>query len=301
MKICHRIKLMRLLFGLTQEELASLVSISRPSMLYYEQGGYSPTDQIVIRLADIFGVEPGYLRYGSPIIQSHIWIPNIRKNSKRMQNTINEIENLFPAFIHENRFTSVVSGYLADGSQTVIFGRDSHDGCLLLTNTQLADKVTAATSGMNCRTIEDNLFGTLESFDADCQSFISWQIEKFGLKLDFLSMRQSLTRLTEIKARKATRLDGVTLVHEASINELARQGLMKVADTACRELVGEPLEKFVAGHNITIPDVLTYSDQLSKSLCVILKAACDLLTKERQTNPSFSARQFRMSTIGIAN
>jgi transcriptional regulator with XRE-family HTH domain len=287
MKTNHRIKLLRLLFGLTQEELSSLAGISRPALVSYEQGGYSPIDDIIIRLADIFSVEPGYLRYGSPVILNHVWIPSIPKHSLRKQNIIDELDKLFPELIQENRFTGLVTGNLADGNCTLLFGRDKNFDSLLLTNRELAEKITATAGGLVCHTIEDNTFGTIETFDADCLSFLSAQIEEFVLELDFMALRQALTRLTALKTRTVTNLDAVSLVLEAQHNALIRDRLLQAGDAASRIITGQSLEEIANGNSSPTIDVTAFSDQLSRSLCVIFKAAYDLMAKERQSNPSF--------------
>lgn len=287
MKTGHRIKLLRLLFGLTQEELASLAGISRPSLVNYELGEYSPIDDIVIRLSDIFDVEPGYLRYGSSMIRNHVWIPSIPKHSQRKQNIIDELEKLFPEFIQENQFTVLVKGTLSDGNHTLLFGRDKIFDCLLLTNSELAEKITATAEGLICHTIEVNPFGTVDAFDADCLSFIVAQIEEHGLELDFMALRHSLTRLTALKTRTVTNLDAVTLVYEAQHNELIRDRLLQAGDAASRIITGQTLEQIAGSSSAPTIDVSAFSDQLSKSLCVIFKAAYDLMAKEHHASPSF--------------
>lgn len=287
MKTGHRIKLLRLLFGLTQEELASLAGISRPSLVNYELGEYSPIDDIVIRLSDIFNVEPGYLRYGSSMIRNHVWIPSIPKHSQRKQNIIDELEKLFPEFIQENQFTGLVTGTLSDGNHTLLFGRDNNFDCLLLTNSELAEKITATAGGLVCNSIKANPFGTINAFDADCLSFIVAQLEEHGLELDFMALRQSLTRLTALKTRTVTNLDAVTLVYEAQHNELIRDRLLQAGDAASRIITGQTLEQIARSSSAPTIDVSAFSDQLSKSLCVIFKAAYDLMAKEHHASPSF--------------
>ena len=279
--------MLRLLFGLTQEELASMAGISRPSLVNYELGEYSPIDDIVIRLSDIFDVEPGYLRYGSSMIRNHVWIPSIPKHSQRKQNIIDDLEKLFPEFIQENQFTGLVTGILSDGNHTLLFGREKSFDCLLLTNRELAEKITAAAAGLNRHSIEANPFGTIDDFDADCLSFIVSQIEEDGLESDFMALRQALTRLTALKTRTVTNLDAVTLVYAAQNNPIARERLLHVADAISRDFNQESLEQLVSDNRMPTLDVTAYSDPVSKSLFVYLKAAYDLLAKERNLNPSF--------------
>ena len=280
--------MLRLLFGLTQEELASMAGISRPSLVNYELGEYSPIDDIVIRLSDIFDVEPGYLRYGSSMIRNHVWIPSIPKHSQRKQNIIDELEKLFPEFIQENQFTGLVTGTLSDGNHTLLFGRENNFDCLLLTNKELAEKISKVAVGLDCRAIEDNPCGAIDAFDADCLSFIVSQIEEFGFELDFMALRQALERRTALKTRTVTNLDAVSLVLEAQHNALIRDRLLQAGDAASRIITGQSLKEIANGNSSPTIDVTAFSDQLSRSLCVIFKAAYDLMAKEPLSNPSFT-------------
>lgn len=60
-KIGQRIREERDNKGLTQEELANKLQISRQKVYYWEKGEKVPTLEDLIRLCDIFGCELGYL------------------------------------------------------------------------------------------------------------------------------------------------------------------------------------------------------------------------------------------------
>lgn len=287
MKIRHRIKLLRLLFGLTQDELVSLAGISRPSLVNYEQGEYNPIDDIVIRLADIFDVEPGYLRYGSPMIRNHVWIPSIPKHSQRKQTIYDDLEKLFPELIQENAFTSLVMGKLADGNHTLLLGQNKNFDCLLLIPPDLADKLIAIMKGLEQHTIPDNPLGTVELFDDNCIMYILSSIEPFGFSLDFNQMVHTINRVTSIKTRSATNSDAVAMVYAAKNDKFVRDRLLRIADAISQDFIdGLTVEQLVAKQekNKYIPtlNVSSYSDPVSKTLCVILKAAYDLLVNERK-------------------
>lgn len=269
-----------------------MAGISRPSLVNYEQGEYNPIDDIVIRLAEIFDVEPGYLRYGSSVIRNHVWIPNIPKHSQRKQNIYEDLEKLFPEFIQENAFTDVVIGKLTDGNRNLLFGRDKNFDCLLLTPSELADKLIAILKDLKQHTIADNPFGTVELFDKNCIMFILTEIEQFGFTLDFSKMAQTLTRVTSIKTRSVTNLDAVALEYAAKNNNIVRDRLIRIANAISIELIGEvTLEQLVdeQEQNKYLPtlDVSSYSDPVSKTFCVILKAAYDVLASERKMRRSF--------------
>lgn len=292
MNIHSRIKILRLLCGMTQEELASKAGVPRPSLGNYEQGTYVPRDKSLERLATILDVEPGYLRYGSPVIFSQVWLPTIPVNVRRKRETIEDIINLLPEFVLENHFTGLVTGTLSDGNRTLLFGRQKNFDCLLLTSAEFADRITATVHGLENHTIEDNPFGTLDSFDENCLMFIYSEIEAFGFKLDISPMRQTLTRLAARKTRTVSNLDAVALEYAAKSKKIIRDRLIRVADTICHELLGRTsLEQFVSeqknNHYLPTLDVSSYSDPVSKTFCIILKAAYDVLASEQKINRSY--------------
>ncbi len=123
---------------MTQEELAFRAEVPRPSLGNYEQGTYVPRDKSLERLAAIFGVEPGYLRYGSPVVTSQTWLPAIPVNARRKRETIEDILRLLPDFIAENRFDCGISRPLGDGGRLFFLGRNNDYTCLLLAVADLA-------------------------------------------------------------------------------------------------------------------------------------------------------------------
>jgi DNA-binding XRE family transcriptional regulator len=123
---------------MTQENLALQVEVPRPSLGHYERGTYVPSDKIMGRLAANFGVESGYLRYGSPVVDSQAWLPVIPINARRKKETIKDILKLLPEFITENRFDNALSQLLGDDDRLFFFGRNKHYTCLLLATADLA-------------------------------------------------------------------------------------------------------------------------------------------------------------------
>jgi transcriptional regulator with XRE-family HTH domain len=287
MKTGHRIKLLRLLFGLSQDDLASLAGISRPSLLNYEQGGYNPIDDIVRRLSGIFAVEPGFFRYGSPAIHNHVWIPNIPKHTHRKQNIIDDLEKLFPEFLQENLFSSLVIGTLSDGKKTLLFGNDKLFDCLLIVDDELSEKLLAALHGLNRYFVEKISFGTIDNFDDNCLMFLLSEINELGFSFDFNSLRKALKRLEIYKGRTSTNLDAGLIVFEAQNNVLIREQLLQFGDAACKIITTKSLEEIAAGETPpTIPET-GHSNQVLSAMYIIFKAAFDVIAIERNIRPSF--------------
>ena len=56
--IGKNIKSYRESFGLSQQEIANLIGVSRGTITYYETGSRMPSMQNIEKLADFFGIEP---------------------------------------------------------------------------------------------------------------------------------------------------------------------------------------------------------------------------------------------------
>lgn len=61
MNIGNRIKTLRESAGLSQKELAEILSIQRVSLNYYEMGTRLPKTEVIIAMAKFFGVSADYL------------------------------------------------------------------------------------------------------------------------------------------------------------------------------------------------------------------------------------------------
>lgn len=59
--LSERLKTLRKEAGLTQEEVAKKLGISRPAYTYWEKGEKRPTPDKLIQIASLFGVSTDYL------------------------------------------------------------------------------------------------------------------------------------------------------------------------------------------------------------------------------------------------
>lgn len=57
----NRIKELRILKGLTQQQLAELINVKRPVISKYENGTIALTDSLIIKLSEVFEVNADYL------------------------------------------------------------------------------------------------------------------------------------------------------------------------------------------------------------------------------------------------
>lgn len=57
----ERIKEQRKLYGFTQRDIAEKLGISQPSYIRYENGSSEPSQENLVKIADIFDVSVDYL------------------------------------------------------------------------------------------------------------------------------------------------------------------------------------------------------------------------------------------------
>ena len=57
----ERIKEQRKLYGFTQRDIAERLGISQPSYIRYENGSSEPSQENLVKIADIFDVSVDYL------------------------------------------------------------------------------------------------------------------------------------------------------------------------------------------------------------------------------------------------
>ncbi len=56
-----RLKEQRKLYGITQRDMAEKLGISQPSYIRYEKGSAEPSQENLVRIADIFDISIDYL------------------------------------------------------------------------------------------------------------------------------------------------------------------------------------------------------------------------------------------------
>lgn len=133
MSIGERIKVLRVLNGLSQEDLASLSGINRASISCWEGDTYSPSPSKMQQLAKILGCSPAYMVFGEPCIESAMWILS---DAERRQDLITNTVTVFiPKLLLENGFTH----YLVDVDQKILIlkrGESNNDPTIIVTESE---------------------------------------------------------------------------------------------------------------------------------------------------------------------
>ena len=184
MDTAGRINILRLLNGYTQEAIAALLGISRSSIVVWESGKHPPAPEFVIRLAELVGVEPGYISYGSPLISCCAWIPAPPDRAQNLSPYLRDIASLFPEFLYENGLDTVRFSKLGDGGTMFLLGRGEKYSCLMLVRESLSDRFIKILHGRGA--VEMGSFDrvTVESFGEDELTFIASHAADFSIDLD---------------------------------------------------------------------------------------------------------------------
>jgi transcriptional regulator with XRE-family HTH domain len=127
MEKTERLKILRLLNGFTQAELAALATIPQASLAVMEKGKYGVAGDRGELIARLLGVRFEYLYRGTPPIDSSgpvAWIVRPPPRSQHLQTLLNDLQVLFPRFLIENKFTAVLTGILDDGGRVFLLGKD---------------------------------------------------------------------------------------------------------------------------------------------------------------------------------
>jgi len=204
MNTAGRIKILRLLNGYNQEAVAALLGISRPSIVMWESGKHPPAPEFVIRLAELIGVEPGYISYGRPLISCSAWIPAPPDRPQNLSPFLRDIALLFPEFLDENGLDAAWFSRLGDGSTMFLLGQGRDISCLMLLKESLSDSFIKLFAGRNA--VEMGSFDgvTIESFGEDELTYIASHAADFSINIDGI-----LNAL--VKARPGGRVKKVAL------------------------------------------------------------------------------------------
>jgi DNA-binding XRE family transcriptional regulator len=143
-----RLKMLRILHGFTRTEFAQLANIPVQSISAMETGKYAPTGETGMLVAMALRVPYDYLYVGTPSVDYAapcLWKPAPPVRSLHLQAMTNEVKVLFPLFLIENEFDSMVSAQLSGGDFAFLIGRRPKDSrlkakvsCLLLVSQHLA-------------------------------------------------------------------------------------------------------------------------------------------------------------------
>lgn len=151
MNLSDRFKILRLLNGYTQTDLARKANLPQSSVANWENGKYGPGGDTGISLATILGVHPGYLFHGKPQIASAVWFPTSPKRKQHLQAMTKDIYELLPQLLTENKIGAFTPAKLKDGQAFLLGGHSERPDFrfLIVAETSLVKCFLETFSGMH--------------------------------------------------------------------------------------------------------------------------------------------------------
>ena len=197
METAGRIKILRMLNGFTQEAVAATLGAPRPSVVVWESGKHPPAQQYVIRLAELVGVEPGYILFGRPQISCAALIPSSPGRPQNYAPYLRDISALFPSFLEENELDSIRYSRLGDGGTMYLLGRKNTFSILLLVRESLVQcfgNILEKDSAVEMGTFDNY---TVDTFSEKELKYLSKHAHGFTINYKEISKALSRTRRQE--------------------------------------------------------------------------------------------------------
>ncbi len=143
MNTATRLKILRLLSGLTHDALAEITGVNRSLFSNWESGKYGPASKTVGVIAQALSTYPGHILYGDPPPQEVIWepAPPRARNGNYTKQYLSDFEQLLPQYWQENKFTEFAQATFPDGGLLLFAGRGKTFDYALLIPPVLADIV----------------------------------------------------------------------------------------------------------------------------------------------------------------
>lgn len=150
----ERLKILRILSGLTQEGLSQLSGLPRGSISIWERGDHAPGHEAVPTLSKFLGCHPGYLMYGSPRLDGSFWEPSV-PSARHTPMFTKELDKLFPSFCAENGFNACASFTFTDDSMAFFLGsKDKGLNSVLLVDYKITGPFLKVMKGLECVKID---------------------------------------------------------------------------------------------------------------------------------------------------
>lgn len=137
MKREHRLTLLRILNGLTSEDLAIKANANRSSVVFWEHGRYHPSAKSVEQLSKVLGVSRAYLMFGEPSVSGVVWVTRRLFHSTAALKWEESICAMFPDFLRENGFNAAMTVNMSEGT-CFLLRRNSQIEALLISPPKLA-------------------------------------------------------------------------------------------------------------------------------------------------------------------
>jgi transcriptional regulator with XRE-family HTH domain len=136
-----KIKLYRVLNGMTQKELSEAVKTDPTYLVRYERGPIEPPTKIIFKLCEELGIEARWLIESDTAPYAFMLAEPIREgmNARQITGILNAFQELFPAFLEDSKVDAFCKIVLSDGAAYCFAfhvkarqGSLLHDGSVLI-------------------------------------------------------------------------------------------------------------------------------------------------------------------------
>lgn len=250
MELHDRFKVLRLLGGYTQDEVATKASLDRARVTMWENGRYGFGAKSMFPIAKILGVDPEYLLTGRPPLRSGMWMLNPPKRHDYLKKMAGDLEELLPRFFTENGFRALVASTLSDGYGVYLLGASNKEYTSLLVVPPQLHHLLDLCNGATCFEHRVHIDASNYGFNEFLPTLLAKQVECTGAMADFRSFDIAYTVFKQIvdgrkkacSGASVRKMDGIDkLCFDirficAEIEQLAEAGYDGYADRNIRAL-----------------------------------------------------------------
>ena len=276
MKPGERVKILRMLYGFTQEKLAELASVNRASLVSWERGDYNPSAPAAGLLSKALISPAGYFLFGTPSPQSGYWEPNPPKVNKYVNAYLQDLESLFPAFCEEIQVT-YCAYYSADNGSLLFLGRpDTPLKFLLILKPLFKESLPKLTSGLELKEIaglkshRSFPLSFLGAETVDTLSIYFRFAQAVGLTVDTDAISSAFLKARKVRGAK-TEADTKSLIRNAFLHFHLVQKEFAPPDPGHPKLIDDLSDLFEQIYEEIEERSLVWGGELDKALADMIR------------------------------
>jgi transcriptional regulator with XRE-family HTH domain len=236
----ERIIILRLLRGLTQDQLAARSGLPRGSISIWEKGTNAPSHQAAPILADALGVPVGYLMYGSPPLESAVWQPLVPA-ARHKHVFERELSKKFSMLCTENNITRCIEYNGVDGTIYFMGGAKKSLSFMLLIKKELQEIFFDAIDLKEHINIKNEIvprvnIGFLDEMDVDHLNYFFGITKETGVAINQQIITREFLRATRLPNKPCEKYDN-RYAHNAFLHFLLVQSEFEMPEMWNSEII----------------------------------------------------------------
>jgi transcriptional regulator with XRE-family HTH domain len=205
----HRLKILRMLCGQSQDALAKELRLSQGNVATWERKGMFPRDsEIAKKLAELLQAPVGYLAFGEPHINSAVWEPLPPQSPRHLKSYLSDVKSLFPEFCLENKI-EIGAYYSAENGKIAFLGQEGKSfSYLLIIRSVISECMMESLGGVKLGEIKvlagyPPLKMYLDEFDLEQLEIYIRAFEDNGYSIDRQAIGSALVKMRRLQYGKA--------------------------------------------------------------------------------------------------